>query len=623
MEGLVTPPDQAEFIDVKKIATNIAARYVDKVLSSIEAPLRREWAKRKNESVNLLAKYIARQQDRLGKVRNMLFETIPARLDDVYVQPELNADDKVLNEDHLVWRLTHLKRTVVAGVAGIGKSLLLRHLFLKLCEIDTPIFPIFLECREVNSIYDDYAKQHHSFPSLATVLFRGISDDEEHFSFQQLTEGLKQGLFCILLDGIDEAKYLDDLSNQISYFARQHPKCGMVVTSRPMLRPVGWQDFESWRIRPLDFARMQNIVIKLPLSVEVKESFLRTVTPEFFLANNTILGIPLLVGILALMFLKNARISPDAAVFYEDAFNALFNRHDATKEGFTRELKSRLSYLSLRRVLNALSALMYKDYQNTLDHYNVLIYIAKSAQLAQIDCEPEDILFDLVTNICIIMKDGNVYEFIHRSFQEFFCAHFLLSLPRDRSLAMVRQIAKRSDAANLIYLLLSISPGSVEREFVIPAINGYLRAREEQRAVDNPVQFFHELGQKDVVVGEVKFRSAYPEMFSIREALWRRDGKIDAVKELETLWAGLRLIESSANKCYRRIKSRLKTDVIGLDVVAMEMAEDLGAVWSMEYKGRIAVDYAVLKDHVDLLVEKYRDFDRDLDDLFLSQGRVV
>jgi hypothetical protein len=618
----MAPLDRSEYVDVRKIATNVAARYIDKMLSAIEAPLQREWAKFKNQSVDLLADYIDKQQGRLGKVRNMFFERTPAKLREIYVQPELIVDDRVVDEKYLVSRLTHSKRTLVTGIAGIGKSLLLRHTFLRLCEADFSVFPIYLDCRETNSIYDDHAHQVFSFPSLAHILLRTIGAEQENFSFQQLTEGLKHGLFCILLDGLDEAKYLDDLSRQISYFSRQYPQSGMIVTSRPMLRPIGWGDFKVIRINPMDYNRMRNVVIKLPLSDGIQQGFLRTVTPELFLANKTILGIPLLVGILALTYLKNARISSDAAVFYEDAFNALFNRHDATKEGFTRELKSKLSYLDIRRILGALSALMYKDYKNTLDHYKILTYIANSAQLVQLECEPEDILHDIVTNICIIMKDGNVYEFIHRSFQEFFCAHFLLSLPRDRSLAMIKQIAKRKDAANLIYLLLSIDPGFIERQFVIPTIKGYLDAREQRQAQSSAINFFfHEMGQDDASFKELEFKSAYPEMFAIREALWRRDGKIDAVKELEILWNGLRFIEHNAIECLSRLKQRLKSDIIGQKFLVGELEATIDNTWKHAFCDKVTIDYNVCKEYIESLAKKHVDFDRDLDDLFSFQWK--
>lgn len=45
-------------------------------------------------------------------------------------------------------------------------------------------------------------------------------------------------------------------------------------------------------------------------------------------------------------------------------------------------------------------------------------------QHIKIDATSRDFLLDLTDNLCIMYKEGDKYYFIHRSFQEYFCAVF-------------------------------------------------------------------------------------------------------------------------------------------------------------------------------------------------------
>ena len=44
----------------------------------------------------------------------------------------------------------------------------------------------------------------------------------------------------------------------------------------------------------------------------------------------------------------------------------------------------------------------------------------------------EDFLFDLRRAVCMIVKEGLIYRFAHRSFQSYFAAYYTASLPDER-----------------------------------------------------------------------------------------------------------------------------------------------------------------------------------------------
>lgn len=81
----------------------------------------------------------------------------------------------------------------------------------------------------------------------------------------------------------------------------------------------------------------------------------------------------------------------------------MYSKHDATKAGYKRELKSNLSY-------------------------DELVLVFKKRRVSRIDYDIESYIYDLVNSLCVLYKDGLNYKFAHRSFQEYFEAVFLKEL---------------------------------------------------------------------------------------------------------------------------------------------------------------------------------------------------
>jgi hypothetical protein len=157
-------------------------------------------------------------------------------------------------------------------------------------------------------------------------------------------------------------------------------------------------------------------------------------------------------------------------LFYEQAYETLFYRHDAWKDvGFQRVHYCDLAIDEFKRVLATFCMASYKKsiYKFTLT--SILTLIKQAADFERIDLKQEEFLKDLVESVCILQNDGLEYSFTHRSFQEYFAAAFICQDPAVPLLPLIDSIAvRRSDA--VIPMAAGMNRTLIERLWVIPRI---------------------------------------------------------------------------------------------------------------------------------------------------------
>ena len=116
-------------------------------------------------------------------------------------------------------------------------------------------------------------------------------------------------------------------------------------------------------------------------------------------------------------------------IFYEKCFQVLIKEHDASKGRFHRPLKSKLSHENLEKVFMYFCAISYQNQNYGFSLQEVDEYIDLSLQILNLDkvCRENDIRYDFVHSVSLLLQDGNYFEFIHRSFQEYFFAKFIVN----------------------------------------------------------------------------------------------------------------------------------------------------------------------------------------------------
>jgi len=80
---------------------------------------------------------------------------------------------------------------------------------------------------------------------------------------------------------------------------------------------------------------------------------------------------------------------------------------------------------------------------------------------------------DLVENVCMLQKDGTEYTYIHRSFQEYFSALFLVGYHEDNLFELIMNVAERDNDSTLS-MLKELDESKFELSWLIPTLDEYI-----------------------------------------------------------------------------------------------------------------------------------------------------
>lgn len=114
-------------------------------------------------------------------------------------------------------------------------------------------------------------------------------------------------------------------------------------------------------------------------------------------------------------------------IFYRQVYDALFDWHDATKDGYnTREKKSGLDIDTFPRVLRVVGFVSVMTGEVEGDTDAVLGWIRKARAIcSNTQFSESNFLDDLVRAVPLFVKDGDSYRWSHKSLAEYFAAQYI------------------------------------------------------------------------------------------------------------------------------------------------------------------------------------------------------
>ena len=429
--------------------------------------------------------YLETAIEKYNEIKTLFNTAEPVLLDSLYVDLDLSIGRKIIsgNIDKV---LGYGKQLIITGLAGCGKSTLLKYLFLQTIKSRKKI-PFFIELKRI----EDPEKP---FIENLLILFNemnlGLSLDD----FLLL---LRQGEYILLFDGLDEVApaLFDYVEQGIIGLRDKYYKSLFIVTSRPNEVFKSWQNFSEAYVVPLSMDKAIMLLNNINYEPEIKERFIEDVKASLFLKHESFLSNPLLLSIMLITYGQYADIPDKLTLFYRQAFEALFNKHDATKQGFKRTRFTQLPIDDFQKIISALSIQSYIEHKINFSHQEVINYLAISKKLVDVqDYDEEAILKDLLQSLCIIVRDGLEYKFTHRSFQEYFAAIFISTCAKDDRKRIIKNINGKYTYENIFYLLFEIDRTIIEDDFLLEEINKYKRIYGKY---DNPeLSFFMTLFSK-------------------------------------------------------------------------------------------------------------------------------
>lgn len=406
--------------------------------------------------------YLEKSYDKYSKAKSFFTQNQAIYLYDYYVPSGVSFNDVNIHALSLSDALEVSSKCIISGTAGSGKSVLLRHLFLDTLKTKKYV-PVILELRD----FDEADSNLTSF-ILRTLANYGL--DLERDIFQKL---LAAEHFAFLLDGYDELshKHRKKIIRDIKTLCNKGGSSPVILTSRPDEALNELNDFCELSILPLTLEKSIELVDKLQLESEVKQKFIKSLQDNLFKTHRSFLSNPLLLTIMLLTYGDWAEIPSTLSRFYDQAFQALYQRHDANKGAFYRDRKAKLDSQQYSLIFANFALRTYEKRQIKMTRDQCLSHLQDSIEKSALDVSPDDYLEDSLKAVCLLLEDGLDIVFAHRSFQEYFVAKFISQASPELQAQLVERYAKRMGSDNVFQLLFEINAGIVERNLIVPYLN--------------------------------------------------------------------------------------------------------------------------------------------------------
>lgn len=417
--------------------------------------------------------YLEKSYNRCRYYKTLLNPYQPCDLDETYINVGLREKSRgsSITDVELLNKFLDGERVVISGLAGCGKSMLMRYATLHTFSSSHHL-PLFIELRKINN------SSHHD---LMTLIFDECTPSGRGVTLAQFKLALRSGLFALILDGFDEVEYSlrRSISEQIKSFALDFPAARLIISSRPDSDVfTSWSEFKIYDVDRFSKEQTRRLVNLTPYDSGVKERFVLALEEKLFNTHGDFLQSPLLTIIMLLTFEEFAEIPNKMHAFYARAFDTLFQKHDADKEQFVRKIKTNLSREDFKLVLSCLCAISYLDEYFSFDRESLDKYVSKGIDYAKnvapnLRISSYDFISDLRDAVCLIQEDGLNFVFVHRSFQEYFTAVFLEKIDSAKIRRLADKLAERFND-NVLPMALDMSREKMEVAWLIPTLDRYI-----------------------------------------------------------------------------------------------------------------------------------------------------
>jgi len=306
---------------------------------------------------------------------------------------------------------------VIRGIAGQGKSILLRHLFINEAQVGNHI-PIFIELRRIQK--NDTLLTHVS-------RFLHILDLPSDDTMIQIL--LKSGKFMFFLDGFDEIsdEQMPSVLNELEYLISISRSCQFIVTCRPN-SPIEMSSlFNVILLDDLQGNEYQKVIRKLSHTKEYAHAIIAKIKAQEPSVSE-LLCTPLLVTLLLISYKSYQAIPIQLSDFYESIFVNLLQRHDGTKPTFTRLRRCSLNDNQYRQVFDAFCFESEKQDTQLFNYQQVYSCVKQAMSLLDINEDVDSYIKDIESITCLLLEESGQYRFIHGTVQEFYSASFVRSL---------------------------------------------------------------------------------------------------------------------------------------------------------------------------------------------------
>jgi hypothetical protein len=443
-----------------------------------------------------ISDYIEDRNSKIGITNTFIFRNEKVNFYETYFPLDLRSKNgnRLINSDNLLSELfQNTNCATILGMAGSGKTMLMKHAFLK-CYDEVFKIPIYIELRDLNNLGVSLIEYIYS-----VILKNGIKP-----STRILERSLESGKFLFLLDGFDEIKLeiKEKLILEIENFIDQFNTNYFIISSRPGTQIENFPRFYCYYVNPLNLAQIELFIDKQLKKIEDEELIAKlkgTVRQNQHQGYSEYLSNPLLLSMFILTFKNYPELPKTRSKFYWNVYDTLCTKHDSIdkKGGFVHQKKSNLQNDEIEQILKCFSYKTVFESKYNFDEQYLSENLKIIKDILKLDFDIKDLIYDLTVSISILIVEGLDYKFPHRTIQDYFMILFIKDRDETSKEKIYkqnfRQISPIGGNKNIYDLCLEMDKQSFYKYYLIPLFQKFLSFIHETSVIDNAIKILSEI----------------------------------------------------------------------------------------------------------------------------------
>ena len=364
----------------------------------------------------------------------------------------------------------------------------MKYLWLSFFENSGGRLPLFIEIRQINT---------STTVNIRDFLYHSVIRTGASISQANFDKSIRQGEVILFLDGFDEIvpDKRRDAEIQIQQLRENNPRLTVVMTSRPDDRFAGWHQFEPVAVLPMLKKEAELLIERATYDEASKARLLKRIKAGLYESHESFLSNPLLAYMMLLTIARNPDIPNKMSAFYELAFDALYHRHDTVKGGgYIRKYYTSMDKHQFIRLLSYFCLSTYYDGVTEAPDHQMIYYIDVAREFESIAEGSAEFLRDLVENVCILKKDGIHFNFIHRSFQEYFAAVCICRVANRDIEEIFGHFSERYND-EVLPMVLEMDPDLFREKYLMPMRRRYVEYFDLDESALKVATYLNLLGQ--------------------------------------------------------------------------------------------------------------------------------
>lgn len=395
-------------------------------------------------------------------------------------------------------RRAETKNTLLIANGGMGKSLMLQHLFVDAAEkySETGLLPIFIELREFS--FDQV--------ELFDIIVETVKNMDESFTPEHAHQMLTTGRCQLLLDGVDEIdpQDINSFQRKLSNFLKRYPDNQVVMTSRDCDAYSGIKGFVHLYLLPFDKSQSEDLVGRLLIEDDpaAKKTVRECIDDNFIKKDGAFVSNPMMLTFVVERHSTLQSLRAKRYLFYKEAYEAIVLDHDKDKTAYERIFRSVSDSEEFTTVFQEFCAVTFRQGIFSFDSDTFKIYFEELESKKSVEnpkkLRAQSFLHDVCATACMMYEEDTDILYIDPGFQEYLFARYYAFAPSNEMKELCNTLIDQSTMTfrrwSAFRMLYEYSSDKVEVCLFIPFLDRIFKDRDDR---DSFLQFI-KIGYKEL-----------------------------------------------------------------------------------------------------------------------------